>query len=91
MEESITLKVDELNPALIEGLKKYLKALDSKEIIIRFSVPPKKQLRKESQQETNARILKAIKEVEEETAKMIEFTGEEFEQLSFALSKVRVS
>ncbi len=88
MEQSIKLKTDELNPTLIEGLKKYFKAIKTKEITISFSAPAKKILRKETQAETNARIEKIIADAENGKAKWVSFTGEEFEELSKALSKI---
>gem|GEM_PF-6753446 len=129
MEQSIKLKTDELNPTLVEGLKKYFKAIKAKEITISFSTPSKKFLRHESQAEANARIekiiakkyFKAIKakeitisfstpskkflrhesqaeanariekiiaDAESGKTKWVSFTGEEFEELSKALSKI---
>lgn len=87
MEQSIRLKTDELKPSLIEGLKKYFLAINAKEITISFSTPKKDTLRHETQEETNARIERAIKEVE--IGNSISFTGEEFKQLSKALLRIR--
>jgi len=87
MEQSIRIKTDELSPTLIEGLKKYFKAIRAKEITISFSAP-KKFLRRETQAEANARIEKIIAEAESGKAKWISFTGEEFEELAKALSKI---
>lgn len=88
MEQSIKLKTDELNPTLVEGLKKYFKAIKAKEITISFSTPSKKFLRHESQAEANARIEKIIADAESGKVKWVSFTGEEFEELSKALSKI---
>lgn len=88
MEHSIRLKTEELNPALIEGLKKYFKAIKAREFVINFSTPGKKLLRHETQEETNTRIEKAIADANTGKGEWISFSGEEFEQLSNALSKM---
>jgi len=88
MEHSIRLKTDELNPTLIEGLKKYFKAIKAKEVVINFSTPGKKFLRNETQEEANARIEKTIADAKTGKGKWISFSGEEFEELSKALSKM---
>jgi hypothetical protein len=87
MEQSIKIKTNELKPSLIEGLKKYFNAINATEITISFSTPKKKALRDETQDETNARIEKAIKSMEK--GNNISFTGEEFKQLSKVLSGIR--
>ncbi len=88
MEHSIRLKTEELNPILIEGLKKYFKAMKTKEVVINFSIPGKKVLRHETQEENNARIEKVISDANAGKGEWISFSGEEFEQLSSALSKM---
>lgn len=88
MEHSIRFKTEELNATLIDGLKKYFKATKTKEVVINFSTPGKKFLRKETQEETNARIEKAISDAETGKGKWISFSGEEFEELSKALLKM---
>jgi hypothetical protein len=87
MEQSITIKTDELQPSLIEGLKKYFQAVNAKEITISFSTPKKKSLREETQEEVNARIEKAIKNMDK--GSHTSFTGDEFMQLSKVLTNVR--
>jgi hypothetical protein len=88
MEHSIRLKTEELNSTLIDGLKKYFKVTNTKEVVINFSTPGKKFLRHETQKETNARIEKAITDGKTGKSKWISFSGEEFEELSKALSKM---
>jgi hypothetical protein len=87
MEQSITIKTDELQPSLIEGLKKYFMAVNAKEITISFSTPKKKSLREESREDAKARIEKSIKSMEKGNS--VAFTGEEFQQLSKLLSGIR--
>ncbi len=88
MEHSIRLKTEELNSILIEGLNKYFKAIKTKEVVLSFSSPGKKYLRDETQEETNRRIEAAIADAESGKAKWVSFSGEEFEALSKALSKM---
>ncbi len=87
MEQSITIKTDELQPSLITGLKKYFQALNAKEITISFSTPKRKSLREETKDEVKERIERSIKNMEK--GNFVSFTGEEFQQLSKVLSAVR--
>ena len=41
MEQSFTIKIEELKPALVEGMKKYFSAVNAKEITISFDIPKK--------------------------------------------------
>lgn len=87
MEQSITIKTDELKPSLIEGLKKYFHAINAKEITISFTTPKKKILREETPDEMKERIEKAIKNMDK--GNFVSFSGEEFKQLSKILSGIR--
>ena len=93
MEQSLRIKADELSLPLIEGLKKYFHAINAKEITISFSTPKsvstqkKKYLYEETQEEANARIEKSLDNMDKES--FISFTGEEFLQLSKALSNMK--
>ena len=87
MEQSFSIKIDDLQPSLIEGLKKYFKAIDAKEITISYSSPKKKNLRDETNLEAKNRIEKAINNIEK--GNNISFTGEEFIQLSKVLTSIR--
>ncbi len=91
MEHSIRLKTEELNATLIDGLKKYFKAMKTKEVVINFSTPGKKFLRNETQEETNARIEKVIADSENGKGELVSFSGEEFTELSKALLKMNAS
>ena len=82
MEQSIKIKTDDLQPSLVEGLRKY-----AREITISFSTPKKKVLRVETSEEVRARIEKSIKNMEK--GDFVSFTGEEFNQLSQVLSGIR--
>ena len=93
MEQSITVKTDELNLPLIEGLKKLFHAIDAKEVTISFSTPKKKApskkkyLYEETQEEARARIEAAINDTDPNN--FISFTGEEFLAMSKALSTIK--
>jgi len=87
MEHSLRIKADELSLSLIEGLKKHFKAINAKEITISFSTPKKKYLYQETQEEARARIEQSVKDME--NGDFVFFTGEEFEQMSKALSTIK--
>jgi hypothetical protein len=87
VEQSLRIKVEELNLPLIEGLKKHLKAINAKEITISFSAPKKKYLYNETQEEAGARIKQSINDMDK--GDFVFFTGEEFEQMSKALSAIK--
>ena len=87
MEQSIRIKTNELQPSLIEGLKKYFQAINAKEITISFSTPGKRSLRDETPDEVRARIEKSIHDMDK--GSYVSFTGEEFSQLSKVLSGIR--
>ena len=87
MQHSITLKTNEFNPSLFEGLKKYLLAINAKEITINFSAPPQKSLREETNNDVKTRIENAVKNME--SGNHISFTGEEFLQLSKLLTTIK--
>lgn len=87
MEQSIRIKTEELKPTLIDGLRKYFTAINAEEVIISFSTLKKEFLRHETQEEANNRIENAIREIEGDNG--IFFSGEEFEQLSKALQRIK--
>jgi hypothetical protein len=87
MEQSITIRTDELQPSLVEGLKKYFHSINAKEITISFSTPKKKSLREETSEEVKLRIGKSIKNMEK--GNYVSFTGEEFRKLSKVLSSIK--
>ena len=87
MEQSIKIKINELQPSLVEGLRKYFQAINAKEITISFSTPKKKSLREETPTEVKERLEKSIKNMEK--GNHISFTGEEFMQLSKILACAR--
>ena len=87
MAQSIKIKTAELQPSLIEGLKKYFMSINAKEITISFITPKKKVLREETQDEVKERIEKSIKNMEK--GNHVSFTGEEFTQLTKVLSAIR--
>ena len=87
MQHSITLKTNEINPSLFEGLKKYFLVIDAKEITINFTAPPKKKLREETNDDVKTRIENAVKNMDD--GKNISFTGEEFIQLSKLLTTIK--
>ncbi len=86
MEQSIKIKTNELQPTLVEGLRKYFQAINAKEITISFSTPKKKSLRDETPEEMKLRIEKAIKNIDKNN---VSFTGSEFIQLSKVLSGIK--
>lgn len=87
MEQSITIKTDELQPSLVEGLKKYFHSINAKEITISFSTPKKKSLREETPDEVKTRIERSIKNMDK--GNYVSFTGDEFKQLSRVLSAIK--
>jgi hypothetical protein len=87
MEQSITIKTDQLQPSLVEGLKKYFQSINAKEITISFSTPKKKILREETPDEVKARIERSIKNMDK--GSFVSFTGDEFKQLSRVLSAIK--
>ncbi len=87
MEQSFTIKTDELEPSLVAGMKKYLFAVNAKEITISFDTPKKTSLRYETQEEANLRIENSIENLE--SGKTIAFTGDEFIQMAKLLSKIK--
>lgn len=87
MQQTLTIKTDDLKPSLIEGLKKYFDAVSAKEITISFSTPKKKSLRHETQEEANTRIENAIKSMD--AGNSISFSGDEFLQLTKVLSTLK--
>jgi hypothetical protein len=89
MEKSLTLSPVELNATLLEALRKYVKASNATEITISFKTPNRaSRLRNETQEETNKRIEDAVKYFEEGNEGII-FTGDEFNELSNALLKMK--
>ena len=89
MEKSITIKPNELNINLIEALKKLFTTMNASEVTISFKAPDTaSQLRNETSEETLLRIDTAIKHFEEGN-KGIAFSIEEFNELSFALQKMK--
>lgn len=87
MEQSFTIKTEELKPSLIEGMKKYFSAVNAKEITISFDTPKKTSLRSETQEEANLRIENSIKNLE--SGNTIAFTGDEFIQMAKLLSNIK--
>ncbi len=86
MEQSIKIKTNELQPSLVDGLRKYFQAINAKEITISFSTPKKRSLREESPEEMKSRIEKAIKNMEKDN---IAFSGAEFTQLTKVLAGIK--
>jgi hypothetical protein len=87
MEQSLKVKTAKLTPELVEGLKKYFHAIKATEITISFSTPKRKSRRKETQEETNARIEQSVKDME--NGDFISFTAEEFLQMSRVLKTIK--
>jgi hypothetical protein len=87
MEKSIQLKTNQLTVHLVEGLKKYFESVKTEEVTISFSVPDKTYLRKETQEETNSRIEKAIENIGKGNS--VSFSEEEFLALSTAITSIK--
>lgn len=89
MEKSLTISPKDLNANLFEALRKYVSAIDATEVTISFKTPKRAtRLREETQEETNKRIEDAAKYFEEGNEGIV-FTGDEFNELSNALLKMK--
>jgi hypothetical protein len=83
MQTEIVLKPSEFDKGLIDMVKRIIKERNIAEITISLNdKKPSKYLRKETQAQINARIEKAIKDIESGDANLVSFTGEEFEAFS---------
>jgi len=86
METVFRLKASELDLSFIKMLKRLLGKNNNIEVLINVDKKISKALRPETKEETKARIDKAIEYVES-GGKLINFTGEEFEELTKNLLK----
>ncbi len=84
METILRLKVSELDLNILNSIKSLFKK--NEEIEIKVSSKPLRVLKKETQEECNARIDKAIEYVEN-GGELIHFTGEQFLEYAKKLEK----